>query len=77
MVLKLLRHLRPGKLKYHIYHGQNRKGTDFLQQYDVIITTYYTVSAIWRKCKAQPGNEKSIFSLPWHRVILDEGEFVT
>jgi hypothetical protein len=74
MVLNLLRHLRPGKLKCHIYHGQNRKGTEFLGQYDVVITTYHTVSAIWRKLNRQSGNEKSIFSLTWHRVILDEGE---
>ena len=74
MVLNLFRHLRPGKLKCHIYHGQNRKGTEYLEQYDVVITTYHTVSAIWRKLYGQLGNEKSIFSLTWHRVILDEGE---
>ena len=74
MVLNLLRHLRPGNLKCHIYHGQNRKGTESLGQYDVVITTYHTVSAIWRKLNGQPGKEKSIFSSTWHRVILDEGE---
>jgi hypothetical protein len=42
-------------------------------QYDIVITTYHTVSSIWRKHSGQPGNEKSIFSLIWHRVVLDEG----
>jgi hypothetical protein len=77
MVLKLCRHLRLGELKVHIYHGQNRKDTDFLQQYDVVVTTYYTLSAIWRKHNGQPENEKSIFSLIWYRVILDEGEMAS
>ncbi|KAM3068187.1 hypothetical protein ACMFMG_011234 [Clarireedia jacksonii] len=76
MVLDLLRHLRPGKLTRCIYHGQNRKGSESLGQYDVVITTYHTVSAIWRKLNGQPGNEKSIFSLTWHRVILDEAHII-
>ncbi|RFU23988.1 hypothetical protein B7463_g12351, partial [Scytalidium lignicola] len=69
-------HLQPGKLKCYIYHGQNKKSTEFLAQYDVVITTYHTVSAIWRKHTRQPGNEKSIFSLTWHRVILDEAHII-
>ncbi|KAF4635250.1 hypothetical protein G7Y89_g2850 [Cudoniella acicularis] len=73
---QFLLHLRPGKLKCHVYHGQNRKGTEFLGQYDIVLTTYHTVSAIWRKLNGQPGNEKSIFSLTWHRVILDEAHTI-
>jgi SNF2 family DNA or RNA helicase len=74
VILKLFRHLQPGSLKYDIYHGQNRKGIEVLGQYDVVITTYHTVSAIWRKRNDLPGSENSLFLLTWHRVILDEGE---
>ncbi|KAH8590621.1 SNF2 family N-terminal domain-containing protein [Bisporella sp. PMI_857] len=71
-----LQHLQPGKLKCHTYHGQNRKGTIFLGHYDVVITTYHTVSAIWRRQNGRLQNEKSIFSLMWHRVILDEAHTI-
>ena len=74
MVLKRFRHLQPEELKTHVYHGHNRMGIDFLGQFDVVITSYHTVSAIWRKHLGQPGKEKSIFSLIWHRVVLDEGK---
>ncbi|PQE30180.1 SNF2 family N-terminal domain-domain-containing protein [Rutstroemia sp. NJR-2017a WRK4] len=69
-------HLRPGKLTYCIYHGQNRKDIESLGRYDVVITTYHTISAIWRKLDRRPENEKSIFSLAWHRVILDEAHII-
>jgi SWI/SNF-related matrix-associated actin-dependent regulator of chromatin subfamily A3 len=71
------RHLRPGLLKCHIYHGQNRKDVKFLAKYDVVITTYQTVSAIWRqKQQNLTENSESIFSIVWHRVVLDEGKHV-
>lgn len=75
-VLKRLRHLQPNTLKCFTYHGQTRKGVESLDQYDVIITTYYTLSAIWRKRAGHPEDENSIFSLTWHRVVLNEGEII-
>jgi SWI/SNF-related matrix-associated actin-dependent regulator of chromatin subfamily A3 len=73
VMLTLCRHLRAGVLRRHVYHGQNRTCIEFLSQYDVVITTYHTISAIWRKHGALSSSNKSIFSLTWHRVILDEG----
>ena len=73
MTLKHFSHLQQGRLKCHIYHGQYRKDVGFLMEFDVVITTYHTVSSIWRKHNGQIENEKSIFSLYWHRVVLDEG----
>jgi SWI/SNF-related matrix-associated actin-dependent regulator of chromatin subfamily A3 len=60
-----------------VYHGQNRLDVDSLSNYDVIITTYHTVSNLWRQRQRDAANpQDSIFSLQWHRVVLDEGEFV-
>ena len=73
MLLNQPRHLRSESIHYHLYHGQNRTDTESLERYDVVVTTYHTVSAIWRKLKDQRSNDKSIFSTTWHRIILDEG----
>ncbi|KAF8865136.1 hypothetical protein BDZ45DRAFT_580863, partial [Acephala macrosclerotiorum] len=69
-------HVRPGTLKVHLFHGQNRKKASFLAQYDVVITSVYTVSAIWRKQNEQNNDPDSIFSVDWHRVVLDEAHII-
>jgi len=73
-MLTLFRHLRQGALEIHVYHGQNRTSVEKLGSYDVVITTYHTVSSIFRKYDALAANKQSIFSLTWHRLILDEGK---
>jgi SNF2 family DNA or RNA helicase len=70
--LTLHSHVRPGALNLHVYHGQNRKGLEFLRQCDIVITTFQTLSSIWRSIKA---SQKTLFSVTWYRVILDEGEY--
>jgi SNF2 family DNA or RNA helicase len=72
-MLIFTRHLQNGSFKTLVFHGQNRISTELLGQYDIIITTYHTVAAIWRNQDEESANEKSIFSLIWHRVVLDEG----
>jgi SWI/SNF-related matrix-associated actin-dependent regulator of chromatin subfamily A3 len=62
-------------LRCYIYHGQNRKHVKSLAMYNVVITTYYTVSAIWRQIQEDlVKNSDSIFSIVWHWVVLDEGK---
>jgi SNF2 family DNA or RNA helicase len=54
------------------HHGKSRlTNISELESYNLVLTTYHTVSAEWRN-----GNQaaKSIlFSTKWRRVILDEG----
>ncbi|KAH6710614.1 SNF2 family N-terminal domain-containing protein [Leptodontidium sp. MPI-SDFR-AT-0119] len=69
-------HLRKDSLKVHVFHGQNRKTVDFLTTFDVVITTFHTISSIWRKWKERPSHSKSIFSVIWHRVVLDEAHII-
>jgi hypothetical protein len=61
-------------LSWYVFHGKKKK-TEDLGQYDIVITTFQTVSAAWRdKGPYQSSTGSSIFSLLWFRVILDEGE---
>ncbi|KAE8376264.1 SNF2 family N-terminal domain-containing protein [Aspergillus bertholletiae] len=64
------------RLRVCVYHGNTRtKATDNLEDYDVVITTYGTLTsehgAIDKK------NKKSgIFSVYWYRIILDEAHTI-
>lgn len=49
---------------------------DNLGQYNVVITTYHTVSSLWRKRHGQRSGTDSIFSMYWHRIVLDEGIYI-
>ncbi|KAF7898729.1 hypothetical protein EAF00_005175 [Botryotinia globosa] len=68
-------HLVPQALACHIYHGNNKKSIDFLRQFDVVITTYHTIAAIWKYHSAHPDDE-SLYSLTWHRIVLDEAHII-
>lgn len=74
-ILTDTRHLHPGAISWHLFHGCGRKkGVGSLGQYDIVITTY-TILSMERKKHLQSDRPESLFSLWWHRIILDEGEF--
>lgn len=77
--LTYIRHTSPGSLNCHVFHGKNKKKSiEQLTQYDVVITTYQTLSGLWRAAiSEQEMGSRSIFSVIWHRVILDEGKYKT
>lgn len=60
------------KLRVCVYHGSTRaKATDNLEDYDVVITTYGTLTSDHGK------NAKSgLFSVYWYRIILDEAHTI-
>ncbi|KAM0314130.1 hypothetical protein ACHAO8_004916 [Botrytis cinerea] len=68
-------HLVPRALACYIYHGHNKKSIDFLRQFDVVITTYHTIAAIWKHHSAHQDDE-SLYSLTWHRIVLDEAHII-
>ncbi|KAF9886988.1 hypothetical protein FE257_010604 [Aspergillus nanangensis] len=64
------------KLRVCVYHGNTRaKATDNLEDYDVVITTYGTLTsehgAIGKGSKTS-----GLFSVYWYRVILDEAHTI-
>ncbi|KAL8989148.1 MAG: hypothetical protein Q9177_001905 [Variospora cf. flavescens] len=76
---QIAHHVRPDQpLKILTYHGSRRQmSADELAQYDVVITTYGTLSTEYlpkgRNNPASVSRRHGLFSLDWRRVILDEG----
>ncbi|KAI4107972.1 MAG: hypothetical protein L6R37_001254 [Teloschistes peruensis] len=79
---QIAEHLQPDQpLKVFIYHGQPKKqlvNPEQLAEYDVVITTYGTLSTEYvvpegqlEEADLRPAN--GLFSVDWRRVILDEG----
>ncbi|EIN11511.1 hypothetical protein PUNSTDRAFT_111629 [Punctularia strigosozonata HHB-11173 SS5] len=77
-------HVVPGALTHCVYYGSSRNMTaKELQKYDVVITTYQTVTGEHPEPKkdGEPVKKKkkvtaakgALFDVQWKRVILDEG----
>ena len=66
-------HLETGRLSLYRYHGQQREAGR-LTGHDIVITTYHTIASEW---KSSDWNTKTPFSFHWHRIILDEGIYLT
>ncbi|KAH7308821.1 SNF2 family N-terminal domain-containing protein [Rhexocercosporidium sp. MPI-PUGE-AT-0058] len=69
-------HLKQKPLSVFVFHGQKKKVVDKLGQYNVVITTYHTVSSLWRKGVDAKNVTDSIFSIDWHRIVLDEAHTI-
>lgn len=67
------RHLRPGAMSWYTYHGPVKPSTHVLSEYDIVLTTYETIAAQLKKFHKSNSVEETIYSVTWHRVILDEG----
>ncbi|KAA8517920.1 hypothetical protein F0562_015392 [Nyssa sinensis] len=69
-VTQLEEHTRPGKLKVYMYYGERTKDAEELQKYDIVLTTYSTLSSedSWL---ASPMKK-----IEWWRVILDEAHVI-
>nr|ATG70983.1 DNA/RNA helicase protein [Juniperus flaccida] len=70
-VTQLEEHTKPGKLKVHLYHGdqRNREGKE-LCKFDIVLTTYSTLGSEFF-CPGSPMKE-----VDWLRVVLDEAHFI-
>ena len=75
LTLPVFRHFKPGSIKYATYHGKNRESiASSLLSYDVIVTTYDTLSAeLPDKPTRLNGREGTLQSCKWFRIVLDEG----
>lgn len=69
-------HIKPGALKYYIYHGGNRiTDLNALSKYDVVITTYSIVASEF----GGRGKRKDINPLlhtKFFRIVLDEAHMI-
>lgn len=79
-------HVVPGHLTTYMYYGNNRNiSAADLQKYDIVITTYQTItgehgaaegSGSGAPSKKKKKVEGALMEVPWKRVILDEGHVI-
>ncbi|KAJ5899361.1 hypothetical protein N7495_004105 [Penicillium taxi] len=64
-------------LRVCLYHGTNRaKAAASLDSYDVVITTYGTLTSEHGAVATAKKNKSGIFSMYWYRIILDEAHTI-
>ncbi|KAI1007752.1 hypothetical protein K3495_g480 [Podosphaera aphanis] len=74
---QIKQHIKPGSLRYYIYHGSNRlKDPRTLAEYDLVITTYGSVTSEFsHRCKKKAGSYP-LEEINWFRIILDEAHMI-
>lgn len=74
---QITQHIKPGTLKYHIYHGASRvKDINKLADFDLVITTYGSVASEYNKrSKGKEGNYP-LEEINWFRIVLDEAHMI-
>lgn len=65
------------KLRVCLYHGANRaKTASSLDTYDVVITTYGTLTSESGTASSDKSKNSGLFSIHWYRIILDEAHTI-
>ncbi len=74
---QIKQHTKPGAFKFYIYHGQNRiKDVDELMKYDLVITTYGSVSSELNARNRHKNGPHPLEEIAWFRVVLDEAHMI-
>ncbi|KAJ8067482.1 hypothetical protein OCU04_004826 [Sclerotinia nivalis] len=73
---QLQKHLRPGTMTWYTYYGSVKPSIDVLSGYDIVLTTYETIAAQLKKLHKSNSVEETVYSVTWHRVILDEAHVI-
>ncbi|KAI1415220.1 SNF2 family N-terminal domain-containing protein [Hypoxylon sp. FL1857] len=72
---QLTEHVFSGRLKFCRHHGKTRLiDTAELQNVNIVLTTYHTVSAEWKANESVCNSV--LFAVHWRRIILDEAHFI-
>ena len=65
------------KLKVLVHHGPSRtKRSEDLKKYDVVITTYQTLTSEHETSPKNEGPKLGVMGVHWYRVILDEAHSI-
>ncbi|CAI0649927.1 unnamed protein product [Colletotrichum noveboracense] len=74
---QIKQHIAPGELSYYIYHGSNRtREADKLADYDLVITTYGSVSSELGARSKRKGGKYPLEEIGWFRIVLDEAHMI-
>lgn len=69
-ITQLEEHTLRGSLKVYMYYGERTKDAKELQKYDIVLTTYTTLSS------EESWEQSPIKKIEWRRVILDEAHVI-
>ncbi|KAJ6182185.1 hypothetical protein N7485_000827 [Penicillium canescens] len=65
------------KLSVCVYHGATRaKTSKTLDDYDIVITTYGTLTSDFNSSASDKAKKAGLFSIHWYRIILDEAHTI-
>jgi len=74
---QIRQHIKPGTIKYYIYHGANRiKDIKKLAEYDLIITTYGSVASEFNYRSKKKHGTYPLEEINWFRIVLDEAHMI-
>jgi SNF2 family DNA or RNA helicase len=74
---QIKQHVKPGTLKYYIYHGSGRiKDVNKLAEFDLVITTYGSVASEFNKRSKQKNGTYPLEEMNWFRIVLDEAHMI-
>ena len=69
-------HIKPGTLKYYVYHGANRiTDINALARYDLVITTYSIVASEYGG-RAKRKDIEPLLQTNFFRIVLDEAHMI-
>ena len=79
--MQIKHHVKPEcALRILTYHGNGKKLRDHFKKYDVVVTTYGSLSSEYVPQGANNPlpkvTKEGLFSITWRRVILDEGHII-
>jgi SNF2 family DNA or RNA helicase len=74
---QIKQHIKPGTIKYYIYHGANRvKDIKKLAEYDLVITTYGSVASEFNYRSKKKHGTYPLEEINWFRIVLDEAHMI-
>jgi SNF2 family DNA or RNA helicase len=74
---QIRQHIKPGALKYYVYHGPNRiRDASKLAEFDIVITTYGAVSREFANRSTKKPGIYPIDEINWFRIVLDEAHLI-
>ncbi|KUJ10330.1 uncharacterized protein LY89DRAFT_258216 [Mollisia scopiformis] len=74
---QMRQHIKPGTLRYHIYHGPNRiKDVKKLAEFDLVITTYGSIGHEFKHRAQKKHGVYPLEEINWFRIVLDEAHII-